>query len=47
MIEWIGRSLDAAGICLRWQMYAGKEAVLDGDGRTFDEVARERSAVSA
>jgi hypothetical protein len=26
----------------RWQDFAGKQAVLDGDGRTFDEVASER-----
>ena len=26
----------------RWQRYTGKQAVLDGDGRTFDEVATER-----
>jgi DNA modification methylase len=29
-------------IVWRWQRYAGKQAVLDGDGRTFDEVARFR-----
>jgi DNA modification methylase len=33
-------------ICRRWQMYTGKEAVLDGDGRTFDEVAGERQEVA-
>jgi DNA modification methylase/ParB-like chromosome segregation protein Spo0J len=27
---------------LRWQRYTGKSAVLDGDGRTFDEIARSR-----
>jgi DNA modification methylase len=26
----------------RWQQYTGKQAVLDGDGRTFDEIASER-----
>ena len=31
----------------RWQQYTGKQAVLDGDGRTFDEIARERLAVAA
>jgi DNA modification methylase len=31
----------------RWQQYTGKQAVLDGDGRTFNEVARERLAVAA
>lgn len=29
-------------IVRRYQDYAGKQAVLEGDGRTFDEVARER-----
>ena len=29
-------------IVRRWQMYTGKQAVLDGDGRTFDEIAEER-----
>lgn len=27
---------------LRWQRFTGKQAVRDGDGRTFDEVARAR-----
>jgi DNA methylase/ParB-like nuclease domain len=27
---------------LRWQQFTGKQAVLDGDGRTFDEIARAR-----
>lgn len=26
----------------RRQQYTGKQAVLDGDGRTFDEIAQER-----
>ncbi len=29
-------------ICRRYQEYTGKQAVLDGDGRTFDETAQER-----
>jgi DNA modification methylase len=29
-------------IILRYQEYTGKQAVLDGDGRRFDEIARER-----
>ena len=29
-------------IVLRYQDYTGKQAVLDSDGRTFDEIARER-----
>ena len=31
----------------RWQQYTGKQAALDGDGRTFDEIARERTSVAA
>jgi len=27
---------------IRWQKFTGRQAVLDGDGRTFDEVAKER-----
>ncbi len=30
-------------IIRRWQAFTGKQAVLDGDGRTFDEIAEERS----
>ncbi len=30
-------------IVRHWQGYTGKGAVLDGDGRTFDEVAQERT----
>lgn len=26
----------------RWQQYTGKEATLEGSGRTFEKVARER-----
>jgi hypothetical protein len=26
----------------RWQAFAGKDATLDGDGRTFAQVAEER-----
>jgi DNA modification methylase len=29
---------------LRWQRYAGKEAVLDGDGRTISEIAAARTS---
>jgi len=29
-------------IVLRWQRYTGKSAKLDGDGRTFDDIARQR-----
>jgi DNA modification methylase len=34
-------------IIRRWQQYTGKQAVLDNDGRTFDEVAEERGKVAA
>jgi site-specific DNA-methyltransferase (adenine-specific) len=30
----------------RWQQLTGKQATLDGDGRTFDEVAVERRGVA-
>jgi len=30
-------------IVQRWQTFTGKQATLDGDGRTFEEVKRERS----
>jgi DNA modification methylase len=29
-------------IVRRWQEYTGKQAVLDGDGRSFEEIALER-----
>jgi hypothetical protein len=29
-------------IVRRWQGYTGKRAVLEGDGRTFEDLARER-----
>lgn len=32
-------------IIRRWQQYTGKQAVLDGDGRTFDAIAEERAGV--
>ena len=34
-------------ICRRYQEYTGKQAVLDGDGRTFDEVVRKRRQAAA
>ncbi|HXP86859.1 MAG TPA: site-specific DNA-methyltransferase [Bryobacteraceae bacterium] len=34
-------------ICQRFQEYTGKPAVLEGDGRTFDEVAQERRREAA
>jgi len=41
----LGLELDAKYIdvaVLRWQSLAGKKATLDGDGRTFEEIAEER-----
>jgi DNA modification methylase len=32
-------------IVRRWQDFTGKQATLDGDGRTFDEIAAERTGV--
>ena len=32
---------------LRWQDFTGKQAVLEGDGRSFDEIAAERSKVAS
>ncbi|MGD1094923.1 MAG: DNA methyltransferase [Bryobacteraceae bacterium] len=29
-------------ICRRYQEYSGKKVILEGDGRSFDEIARER-----
>jgi DNA modification methylase len=31
----------------RWQTLAGKKATLEGDGRSFDEIARERQKDAA
>lgn len=31
----------------RWQAFTGKSAVLDGDGRSFDEIVAERMAEAA
>jgi hypothetical protein len=33
-------------IVRRYQEYTGKQAVLDGDGRTFEEVALERAGAA-
>jgi DNA modification methylase len=32
-------------IVQRWQSLSGKQATLEGDGRTFEEIARERAGV--
>ncbi|MGA7411721.1 MAG: DNA methyltransferase, partial [Bryobacteraceae bacterium] len=34
-------------IVRRWQDYSGKEATLEGDGRTFEAIAAERMQVAA
>ena len=34
-------------ICRRWQMYTGKQAILESDGRSFEELAFERLSVTA
>jgi DNA modification methylase len=34
-------------IVRRWQQYTGKQAVLDHDRRTYDEVAEERQKAAA
>jgi DNA modification methylase len=34
-------------IIRRYQEYTGKKAILDGDGRTFDEIALERAGAPA
>jgi len=31
---------------MRWQEFTGRDAVLDGDGRTFREISELRTAVS-
>jgi hypothetical protein len=31
----------------RWQEFSGGAATLDGDGRTYDDIAAEREAVAA
>ena len=33
-------------IIQRWEGFTGKKAVLEGDGRAFDEVARERGVAA-
>ena len=31
----------------RWQSFSGKQAVLDGDGRSFGDISAERQPVAA
>jgi DNA modification methylase len=45
LIELDGRYVDAA--VKRWQDFTGAEAVLEGDGRSFAEIAAERQAQEA
>jgi DNA modification methylase len=45
LIELDGRYVDAA--VKRWQDFSGAEAVLEGDGRSFAEVAAERQGAAA
>jgi DNA modification methylase len=45
-------AMELAGIYVdvavrRWQAYTGLQATLEGDGRTFDQIAAERAAVEA
>jgi hypothetical protein len=34
-------------VVTRWQQLTGKQATLDGDGRTFEEIAVERAGAPA
>ena len=45
LIEIDPRYCDVAVV--RWQKFAGQEAVFDGDGRTFDQIAQERRQEAA
>jgi hypothetical protein len=44
-VELTPRYVDVA--VLRWQAFTGLQATLEGDGRTFDQIAAERAAVEA
>jgi DNA modification methylase len=44
LIELDPRYVDV--IVKRWQDYTGQKAVLDGDGREFEQIALERCAVA-
>jgi hypothetical protein len=44
-VELVPKYIDV--IIRRWQQYTGKQAVLEGDGRTFDEIADERMGATA
>lgn len=45
LIEIEPKYVDTAVI--RWQEFTGRDAVLDGEGRTFQEISELRSAVSS
>ena len=45
LLELDARYVDV--ICDRWQQFTGKKAVLEGDGRTFDEIAPQRQRKAA
>ena len=45
MMELEPRYIDVA--VTRWQEFSGQEAVLHGDGRSFDEIAQERQKEAA
>jgi DNA modification methylase len=34
-------------IIVRWQEHTGKQATLEGDGRSYEEIANERQLVTA
>jgi hypothetical protein len=34
-------------ICQRWQQFSGKQAVLHGDGRGFEQITREGRQAAA
>jgi DNA modification methylase len=34
-------------VVMRWQQLSGKQATLDGDGRTFDQIVEQRLSVEA
>ena len=42
MTGWAERGLRSDVVVQRWQGWTGKQATLEGDGRTFDAVAQDR-----
>ena len=45
MIELEPKYCDVA--ILKWQDFTGKQAALEGNGRSFDEIAAERARVAS